>query len=600
MTEIVSEKLKQLPDVPGVYIMRNEHGNIIYIGKAVNLKNRVKQYFQKNRGHSPKVKAMVENVADFEFIITATEVEALILECNLIKKHKPKYNICLKDDKTYPYLKVTTNEEYPMLCMTRKVHNDGAKYFGPFTSVGAVYDTLRLLRKLFPLRTCKRMNSKRPCLEYHIKQCKAPCAGLVTHEEYQKMVSDVCCFLNGHIKTVENLLIKRMNDAADELNFELAAEYRNKLQAIRKVTEKQGIVVGEADFDAIGMECSLLGTCVQIFFVREGKMLGRKFFLLDKADNEKNETLLTAFLEQYYNLATFIPDTILLPFELGENGLLEEWLAQKAGHTVRIVVPKQGIRRNIVEMAANNAKKFLADDIERNKETVQWGENALKELAGYLGLSCLPVRMECFDISHMQGQETVASMVVFEGGISKKEDYRRFKINSCEGKPDDYKSMREVTLRRYKEKNNNKMPDLIIIDGGKGQLSAALSVVRKELGMSVAVIALAEKYEYIFTEFSSEPVILPRDSKALYLMQRIRDEAHRFAITYHRSLRRKRNLESALDKIRGIGPKRREAVFAFFGSLEKIKMASVDDLLKVKGMNKSAARAVYNFFQVDI
>lgn len=601
MTDIVAEKLKLLPDSPGVYIMKDDHGRIIYVGKAIVLKNRVRQYFQNNRSHTPKVRAMVSHVADFEIIMTHSEVEALILECNLIKKHRPRYNISLKDDKSYPYVKVTVNEEYPRVFLTHRVQKDGARYFGPYTNVTAVHESLKLLRRLFPLRTCRHLQ-ERPCLEYHIRRCLAPCAGKVTKREYAAMIRAVLLFLEGRTEDVERELSQRMAKAAEAYHFEVAARLRDQLQAVRKVAEKQNIVTGSGNQDAVGMARSEVGVCVQIFFIRAGKMIGREHFLLQGSEEESDEDILTAFLQQYYHRATFIPQAVLLPLELpaAERELLEAFLQEKKRQgRVSLLCPKRGTKHDIVAMAAGNAEKYLSDEAARIKRANEQTLGAVEELGRYLGLKTPPNRMECFDISHIQGSETVASMVVFEGGLPKKSDYRRFKIRSTEGKPDDFLSMREVTTRRYVGLPEDELPDLIVIDGGKGQLSSALEIIRGAGHKDVPVVGLAKQFELVFTEGNPEPVVLPRHSQALYLIQRIRDEAHRFAITYHRKLRGKRNLVSVLDHIVGIGPKRRQALRAHFGSLARIKEAGVEELAAVEGMNKPAAEAVYQFFQTQ-
>lgn len=601
MTDIVAEKLKLLPDSPGVYIMKDDHGRIIYVGKAIVLKNRVRQYFQNNRSHTPKVRAMVSHVADFEIIMTHSEVEALILECNLIKKHRPRYNISLKDDKSYPYVKVTVNEEYPRVFLTHRVQKDGARYFGPYTNVTAVHESLKLLRRLFPLRTCRHLQ-ERPCLEYHIRRCLAPCAGKITKEEYAAMIRAVLLFLEGRTEDVERELSQRMAKAAEAYHFEVAARLRDQLQAVRKVAEKQNIVTGSGNQDAVGMARSEVGVCVQIFFIRAGKMIGREHFLLQGSEEESDEDILTAFLQQYYHRATFIPQEVLLPLELpaAERELLEAFLQEKKRQgRVSLLCPKRGTKHDIVAMAAGNAEKYLSDEAARIKRANEQTLGAVEELGRYLGLKTPPNRMECFDISHIQGSETVASMVVFEGGLPKKSDYRRFKIRSTEGKPDDFLSMREVTTRRYVGLPEDELPDLIVIDGGKGQLSSALEIIRGAGHKDVPVVGLAKQFELVFTEGNPEPVVLPRHSQALYLIQRIRDEAHRFAITYHRKLRGKRNLVSVLDHIVGIGPKRRQALRAHFGSLARIKEAGVEELAAVEGMNKPAAEAVYQFFQTQ-
>ena len=602
MTDLVAEKLKLLPETPGVYLMKDARGKIIYVGKAIVLKNRVRQYFQSSRNQAPKVRAMVSHVADFETIMTANEVESLILEANLIKKHRPRYNIRLKDDKSYPYVKVTVQEEYPRVFITRRVLRDGARYFGPYTNVTALRDSLKLLKRLFPLRTCRTMPD-RPCLEYHIKRCLAPCVGKVTEEDYRAMIRAVLLFLEGRTDDVERELEHRMNLAAEAYHFETAARLRDQLSAVRKAAERQNIVTGAGDQDALGMARSAAGVCVQIFFIRGGKMIGREHFLLRGSEEESDADILRAFLEQYYNQATFVPREVLLPHEIdaAAREIIERWLAEKkGGGKVALLTPQRGTKRDIVTMATGNAEKFLADEETRRSLADEATLGAVEELGRYLGLKKPPRRMECFDISHNQGQETVASMVVFEDGMPKKSDYRRFKIRSAEGKPDDFLSMREVTTRRYVGLPADELPDLIIIDGGKGQLSSALAIIRNEAGhKDVPVVGLAKQFELIFTEGNSEPVELPRRSQSLYLVQRIRDEAHRFAITFHRKLRGKRNLVSVLDHIVGVGPKRRQSLWTHFGTLDKIKAASVDELAAAPGMNRPAAEAIVHFFDAQ-
>ena len=602
MTDLVAEKLKLLPDSPGVYIMKDARGKIIYVGKAIVLKNRVRQYFQSSRNQAPKVRAMVSHVADFETIMTANEVESLILEANLIKKHRPRYNIRLKDDKSYPYVKVTVQEEYPRVFITRRVLRDGARYFGPYTNVTALRDSLKLLKRLFPLRTCRTMPD-RPCLEFHIKRCLAPCVSKVTEEDYRVMIRAVLLFLEGRTDDVERELEHRMTLAAEAYHFEMAARLRDQLAAVRKAAERQNIVTGAGDQDAIGMARSAAGVCVQIFFIRGGKMIGREHFLLRGSEEESDADILRAFLEQYYNQATFVPREVLLPCAIDTTGqeIIERWLTEKkGGGKVALLTPQRGTKHDLIVMATGNAEKFLADEETRRSLADEQTLGAVEELGRYLGLKKPPHRMECFDISHNQGQETVASMVVFEGGMPKKSDYRRFKIKSAEGKPDDFLSMREVTTRRYVGLPEEELPDLIIIDGGKGQLSSALEIIRGAAGhKDVPVVGLAKQFELVFTEGNSEPVELPRRSQSLYLIQRIRDEAHRFAITFHRKLRGKRNLVSVLDHIVGVGPKRRQALWAHFGTLDKIKAASVDELADVPGMNRPSAEAVCHFFEAQ-
>ena len=493
LTETVEEKLSLLPESPGVYLMKNDQGRIIYVGKAVVLKNRVRQYFQSNKNHSPKVRAMVSHIADFEIIMTHSEVEALILECNLIKKHRPRYNISLKDDKSYPYVKVTVQEEFPRVFVTRRLLKDGARYFGPYTSVTALHESLKLLKRLFPLRTCKHLQD-RPCLEFHIKRCLAPCVGKVSQEEYAVMIREVLLFLEGRTDDVEKELNFRMQAAAEGYHFELAARLRDQLMAVRKVAEKQNIVTGAGDQDVLGLARSEFGVCVQVFFIRSGKMIGREHFLLRGSEDENDADVLTAFMQQYYHRAAFIPREVLLPMKIGatEQELLERWLSEKKRKAqVHLLCPQRGTKRDIVVMAVSNAQKYLQDEAEKLKQANEQTLGAVRELGKYLGLKKLPYRMECFDISHIQGSETVASMVVFEGGLPKKSDYRRFKIQSTEGKPDDFLSMREVTTRRYVGLPEEDLPDLIVIDGGKGQLSSALEIIRQEAGhQKVPVVGL--------------------------------------------------------------------------------------------------------------
>ena len=586
-----------LPDKPGVYLMRDQAGKIIYVGKAVNLKNRVRSYFQQ-RGLSVKTEALVARIASFETIVTATEMEALILECNLIKKHRPRYNISLRDDKTYPFIKVTLNEAFPRVYATRRLEKDGAKYYGPYASAGAMHETIALLKKLFPLRSCRSMDAQRPCLEYHIKRCLAPCAGLVDQESYLAMVRTVCLFLEGRSADVEKDLKRRMLAASEELKFELAGRLRDQLAAERQVMEKQNIVTGAGDQDVLGLARLGGQSCVQVFFFRSGKMVGRDRFMLSGGDNETDGDILAAFVKQYYHEAAFIAREILTPLVLPESELLASWLSERKGGAVHLLTPQRGSKRELVQLAADNAAEYIRQRNER--DAVKHGKStaAMEELAQRLSLARLPKRIECFDISHIQGAETVASMVVFTGGEPDKAEYRRFKLRTVEGSPDDFASMQEVTLRRYREAAEP-LPDLIVIDGGKGQLSSALEVIRG-VGLSeIPVIGLAKEFEHIFRENISEPLILPRHSEALRLMQQIRDEAHRFAVTYHRKLRAKRNLVSVLDHIKGIGAKRRQALWKHFGALEKMRAASVEDLAAAPGMNVTAATAVWQFFHAQ-
>lgn len=602
--ENFSEKIQQalavLPDKPGVYLMHDAHGKVIYVGKAVVLKNRVRSYFRNLASHTPKVRAMVEKIAEFETIVTSSEVEALILECNLIKKYRPRYNIMLKDDKTYPFLKVTVNEDFPRIYVTRRQQRDGAKYYGPYADVGAMHDTVKLLRTMFPLRTCRKMNPDRPCLNYHIKRCLAPCAGYVSREEYGNMIKSVCMVLDGRTTELERDLKRRMQEAADNYAFEEAARLRDQLQAVTRLNEQQKAVTGSGgDMDVIGFAKDTTGICLQIFFVRKGKLIGRdNFFLPDGGEAE--EEVMSAFLKQYYNEATFIPKEIVVPYlpDEEEKQLIEIWLADKAGRKTELILPQRGVKRELLSLANDNAKKLLEERLRKGSLSLKDDLAAAEELQLALALPNPLERMDCFDISHTQGSETVASMVVFRNGSISKKDYRKYKIVSAEGKPDDFKSMQEVVYRRYKDYED--LPSLVVIDGGKGQLSSALEVIRG-LGLhDLPVVGLAKREEEIFIPGQSESILLDRDSASLHLIQRIRDEAHRFAITFHRKLRGKRNLVSVLDHVEGIGPKRRQELWKKFKTLDAMKQASVEELAAVEGMNYPAAQTLYDFFRMEL
>ena len=607
MTELAEEfsdsiknALAVLPDKPGVYLMHDAEGKVIYVGKAVVLKNRVRSYFRNLASHTPKVKAMVAKIAEIETIVTSSEVEALILECNLIKKYRPRYNISLKDDKTYPYLKVTLQEDFPRLYMTRRLLRDGSKYYGPYADAGAMHATVKLLRSMFPLRTCRKMNPDRPCLNYHIKRCLAPCAGYVSKDEYGQMIKSVCMVLDGRTTELERDLKQRMQAAAEDYAFEEAARLRDQLQAVERLNESQKAVTNNGgDMDIIGFAQDMTGNCLQIFFVRKGKLIGRdNFFLQD--GGEAQQEVLTAFIKQYYNDATFIPREIVLPQlpEAEEQQLIELWLREKAERRVELLTPQRGIKRELLQLANDNALKLLAERLRKGSLSLKNDEQAAEELQQALGLEHSLERMDCFDISHTQGSETVASMVVFRNGSISKKDYRKYKIVSAEGKPDDFKSMQEVVYRRYKDYED--LPNLVVIDGGKGQLSSALEVIRG-LGLAdLPVVGLAKREEEIFLPHQSTSILLDRDSAALYLIQRIRDEAHRFAITFHRKLRGKRNLVSVLDHVEGIGPKRRQALWKTGKTLEAMKAASVEELAAVEGMNGAVAQTLYDFFRLEL
>lgn len=599
MNEQIATTLKMLPVKPGVYIMHDASDRVIYVGKAVVLKNRVRSYFRQSGQHSVKVQALVAHVERIETIVTDSEIEALILECNLIKKYRPRYNIMLKDDKTYPYLKVTMHEDFPRLFVTRRVLKDGAAYYGPYADVGAMHATVKLLRSMFPIRKCRNMNPDRPCLQYHIKRCLAPCAGYISKEAYRRMVDNICLVLDGKTADLKHRLKDEMQEAAEALNFENAARLRDQLQAVERLDEQQKAVLDAGDLDIVGYAADSFSVCLQLFFVRAGKLIGRKEFFLPVGDTEQE--VIAAFLQQYYDQEDiFIPKEIFLSTlpEAGEVAVLSQWLTGKAGHKVELLKPQRGDKAKLLKLACENALKLIQEKERLGQLQQESNLEAAEDLQKAVGVNKPLTRMECFDISHTQGAETVASMVVFKDGAASKSDYRRFKLLSTEGKPDDFKSMQEVVYRRYSKYES--LPDLVIIDGGKGQLSSALEVIRG-LGLAeLPVIGLAKREEEIFLEGRHESILLDKESAALHLIQRIRDEAHRFAITYHRKLRGKRNLVSILDHVEGIGPKRRQALWQHFSSLEEMKAATVAELAAVEGMNIATAEKLAAFFAADV
>ena len=592
----ILEKVSHLPTTPGVYLWRDKYQRIIYVGKAINLRNRVRSYVQQDVNRSVKVTAMMRRAWDVETIQTKTEMEALILEATLIKEHHPKYNIMLRDDKTYPYVKVTVQEEYPRLFMTRRLERDGAKYFGPFTDVTAVHHVLRILRSYYPLRTCKSMKVERPCLQYHMHYCEGPCMKYVTVEAYRKYIDDIVALFEGKQVKVIQEITSKMEQASEDLEFELAAKYRDDLLSIQKVQEKQRMVTQRGDMDVLGMDIDGPMACIQLFFIRSGRLLGRENYFVQH-EGDSPELVMTEFIKQYYGGSTFIPKELLLPMDSVDRELFSEWFTSMKGQQVEVSVPQRGYKKDLIKMAEDNAQNFLAERRRQWQYTIDKAGGAVKKLAEVLDLPRLPERMECYDISHMQGAETVASMVVFEGGKPAKREYRRFKLKTVQGKPDDFASMAEIMERRYGNEKDWSMPDLIIIDGGKGQLNAALPVIRAMGVTDVPVISLAKRIEEVFVEGESESIILEHHTPELQLLQQIRDEAHRFAITYHRRLRGKRNLESVLDHIEGIGPKRRKALYKHFGNLDAMRVAELEELESVEGMNKKAALAVYEFFR---
>lgn len=602
MNDAIKETLAVLPNAPGVYIMHDASGKVIYVGKAVILKNRVRSYFRPASQVSPKVRAINTHVASIETIVTASEMEALILECNLIKKYRPRYNIDLKDDKTYPYLKITVGEAYPRMVLTRRVLKDGARYYGPFADAGALRDTMKLIRTMFPLRHCRNLNAKRPCLQYHLHRCLAPCTGKVPVSEYRQLVDSVLLLLDGKVAQLEKELTAKMQEASDRLEFEAAARYRDSLLSVRKLAEKQKATTESGDRDVVGLAMDDSGVCVQVFFIRSGKILGRDTFFLDQEIGEPGGEVLADFLKQYYHENHRPPREILVSEELEDSDrtLLSQWLSTLNEKNVDLLVPQRGLKHDLVLMAVNNAKKNLEERLRRGQASGQTGLDAAEQLQKALGLVKPLERMDCFDISHNQGRETVASMVVFRNGEPSKKDYRRYKLRSTEGKPDDFKSMQEVVYRRYRDLED--LPSLIIIDGGKGQLSSACEVIRG-LGISgeeVPVIGLAKREEEIFKEGAHTSILLDKMSPALHLIQHIRDEAHRFAITYHRKRLARRNLVSVLDHLEGMGPKRRASLWKRFGSLEAMRQASVEDLAAVETMNRVVAERVHAFLQGNV
>ena len=611
---LLKDKLQTLPTKPGVYLMKDEQGEVIYVGKAVNLRNRVRSYFHASAQHSPKLRRMVDHIADFDFIVTDSEIEALILECNLIKEHRPKYNVRLKDDKRYPYIKVTWQEDYPRVIITRRMEQDGARYFGPFTAVWAVHQTLDVLRRLFPYLTCKRKitgQDTRACLYYHIGRCAGPCIGAISKEEYRALINHLCLFLEGRTEEIVADLRAKMRSAAEALDFERAAVLRDQIRAVEKVTERQKIVlVVEGDQDVIALAREEDDACVQVFFIRQGKLIGREYFVLAGTAEESEAEIVASFVKQFYDEAAYVPPRILLPTEIEEAPIIEAWLREKRGSKVKLHVPRRGRQRELVQMAAENAAETLASL--RAQWVMDAGRSvkALAELQEHLGLEEAPTRIEGYDISNIQGTAATGSMVVFVKGVPRKSNYRRFRIRTVEG-ADDYAMMQEVLRRRFRratqrisesasgetgEDSWTIMPDLIVVDGGKGQLNATLEVL-EEYGLrgEVPVISLAKKREEVFMPGCSEPLILPRDSQALYLLQRIRDEAHRFAIGYHRQLRTKKSLASMLEEVPGIGPKRRQALLQHFGSIEAIRRANIEELAAVKGMTRKAAESVKEY-----
>lgn len=615
----IQERLDALPHRPGVYLMKGADGRVIYVGKATSLRNRVRSYFQSGKGISPKNRALVSVVADIEYIVTDSEVEALILESNLIKVHSPWYNIRLKDDKAYPYLKVTTDEAFPRVVIVRRAKPDGGRYFGPYTDSQAVRQTVKFLNKLFPIRTCDLdLTTKRDhrlCLQYYIGRCPGPCGGKGAESEYDEVIRQVCLFLEGRQERLIRELERKMSALADEFRFEEAAGLRDQIRALEKVIERQKVVSQPGDdHDVIGFARGPETACVQVFFVRDGKVIGRETFFLETRPETEDSELLTAFVQQYYGKAGVVPPEILLQGAIEDPEVAKEWLSRRRGGKVRLQVPVRGEKRRLVEMVQQNAELVLQERRARADQRVAENERGLEELRETLGLDVLPRRIEGFDISNTQGTESVASMVVLVEGEPAKDEYRRFKIRSVQG-PDDFASMREVIYRRFQrglkeraeleqlpEPNREAakakarftdFPDLILIDGGKGQLGAAREALR-ELGLSdIATLGLAKQFEHIFVEDDPDPIVLGKNSPALYLLQRLRDEAHRFALGYHRKLRGERAIGSALDEIPGVGPRRKKQLIQHFGSVRGVQDATLEQLLEVPGMPRHVAERIY-------
>ncbi|MBR5596214.1 MAG: excinuclease ABC subunit UvrC [Lachnospiraceae bacterium] len=618
----IREELKKLPDKPGVYIMHDINDSIIYVGKAIILKNRVRSYFRESANHSPKIAKMVSLVERFEYIVTDSELEALVLENNLIKEHRPKYNTMLKDDKTYPYIKVTVSDEYPRILFSREMKKDKSKYFGPYTSAGAVKDTIELINKLYKLRTCNRklpkdIGKERPCLNYHIHQCKAPCQNWVSPEEYRNQVEQALEFLNGNYGKILKELQMKMEQASENLEFEEAVTYRDLLNSVKQVAQKQKITDSEGeDRDVIALAEEDQDVVVQIFFVRNGKLIGREHFYMTNVSGESKSTILASFVKQFYAGTPFIPKELLLQEEIEDLDIISQWLCEKRGSKVRFHFPKKGSKEKLVDLAVRNAAMVLRQDKERMKREEGRTIGAVKEIANLLNIEKI-VRMEAFDISNINGFENVGSMVVYEKGKPKKSDYRKFKIKSVSG-PDDYGCMKEILTRRFvhgleeykelKEKNLEmkygsftKFPDLILMDGGKGQVNIALQVLA-ELKIQIPVCGMVkdDNHRTRGLYYNKEEILIDKHSEGFKLITRIQDEAHRFAIEYHRSLRSKEQVHSVLDDIPGIGPARRKALMKAFDNIGDIKDATVEELEAIPNIPHNIAEEIYSFFHGSV
>lgn len=600
----IQDHLKKLPSEPGVYLMKDKYDHIIYVGKAISLKNRVRQYFQSSKNHTSKVKSMVKNIYKFEYIITDSELEALILECNLIKRYRPKYNVLLRDDKTYPYIKVTTNEDYPRLLKVRRVLKDKAKYFGPYTNITAVNDTLDLINSTYPIRSCKIdiekaiKNKTRPCLNLHINKCLGPCTGNVSKEEYGKMIEEIIMCLSGKEEKLMELLKGKMNESSMNFRFEEAAIYRDKIKSLEEMIQKQKIdaTVTDLNQDVVAMARAHNEACVQVFFIRNGKIVGREHFILEGVMDSPRASILSSFVKQFYNEQEYIPKELIIEDEIEDSCILEEWLSSKKGQKVTIRVPQKGEKKSLVEMVRKNAVEYLEKFSDMNKRKYEKSIGALEELKRLLNLEKLPVRIESFDISNIQGVDSIGSMVVYTNAKKDKKEYRRYKIKTVIG-PNDYDSMAEIVDRRLKHGN---LPDLILLDGGKGQVSAVKKVLElNDVDIPLWGMYKDDKHRTKGLICKEKEIELDKTTSLYRFIASIQEEVHNYAITYHRSLRNKALTKSILDDIQGIGEKRKKALLSHFKDVEAIKKATFEELLEVEGMNKSIAENVYNFFRKE-
>ncbi|HFG9714493.1 excinuclease ABC subunit UvrC [Clostridioides difficile] len=600
----IQEHLKKLPSEPGVYLMKDKYDHIIYVGKAISLKNRVRQYFQSSKNHTSKVKSMVKNIYKFEYIITDSELEALILECNLIKRYRPKYNVVLRDDKTYPYIKVTTNEDYPRILKVRRVLKDKAKYFGPYTNITAVNDTLELISSTYPIRSCKIdidkaiKNKTRPCLNLHINKCLGPCTGNVSKEEYGKMIEEIIMCLSGKEEKLMELLKEKMNESSMNFRFEEAAVYRDKIKSLEEMIQKQKIdaTVSDLNQDVVAMARAHNEACVQVFFIRNGKIVGREHFILEGVMDSPRASILSSFVKQFYNEQEYIPKELIIEDEIEDSSILEEWLSSKKGQKVTIRVPQKGEKKSLVEIVRKNAVEYLEKFSDMNKRKYEKSIGALEELKQILNLEKLPIRIEAYDISNIQGVDSIGSMVVYTNAKKDKKEYRRYKIKTVIG-PNDYDSMAEIVDRRLKHGN---LPDLILLDGGKGQVSAVKKVLElNDVDIPLWGMYKDDKHRTKGLICKEKEIELDKTTNLYRFIASIQEEVHNYAITYHRSLRNKALTKSILDDIQGIGEKRKKSLLNHFKDVDAIKKATMEELLEVDGMNKSIADNVYNFFRKE-